>query len=248
MPDNELRVVQKRTQGEAYVQKQLVCISDVEATADSEDHAMQAGPSTGLNTRISPGVVQAVSNGVPADLKLNPLGGESQFGGGVTATGDINGRGGAFSEPVEFSKGLIGSIQRGDSVFFDGGSGGATFSADDWIHTTPNIVEVGTTFKAPASGSMWVTVSAVGKTDTSDSSARVGYEIYTTVPFSQFLAPDSNSSVSLGTTGRSTASWMSEVNNLVPEQFYYVRLSYRVADPNTVGTIYRSALSFMPRL
>ena len=247
MPDNHLRIAQKPVAANDGVHRQVFAISAEEATDISEDHPFQAGPTDGVNIRIGADVIQALLDGVPVTLRINPLGSPVEVGGDVTVLGDISAQGGEFTSSVNFLEGALGLPNRGSKQFVDGGDSN-TFSSTDWISSNGNIQECGLTFRAPPSGSVWVVWTVKGKTSIGDDQIQISFEAFEqNVNGTVIYSPNTFESITIGTTNRVTGMWLAELNNLTPDIQYYIRLSFKVSDSAT-GTLYGRSIAYMPRM
>jgi hypothetical protein len=80
--------------------------STTNATLTSTGHALQIGPTTGVNLRIDNNEVTALEDGAVSNLLLNPLGGDIRFG-DSTSTITMGGRLNATHLPFAMSTGTV---------------------------------------------------------------------------------------------------------------------------------------------
>jgi hypothetical protein len=239
LPDNNLRVSQKPETTTAVIHEQLSLWSSVVPSSLSEDHPLQAGPDTGLNIRLGADVIQALNNGVPVTLQLNPE------GGGVVVTGDI-----VSSGKLEAGTGLsvADESMRGLSKVIDGGPS-TTINSSSWAASNDTVEELGLTFTAPNSGSVYFLFSAKLSINPAGVRAILTIELFENDASGlEIIAANSTRAIECSTSEVVTNQFNVGTSILVPGQTYYVRMTQRMAATTSTGTIWGRSLAILPRL
>jgi len=206
----------------------------------SEDHPLQAGPDGGLNIRLGADVIQALNNGVPVTININPEGGGANIYGDVSTSGVISAGKGIY----DFS-----GVLRGQNKNIDGDAS-SVFTDIDWVTTNPGIAELGLSFVAPPSGAVNIlfgaklTVVAPGKAMVS---AAI-FEGYTSAG-TQIYAPVKQRAIEATSEEISSGAWFLSAQALVPGATYYACLMHRMSTETvSTGTIWGRFMLIMPRL